>query len=170
MKNELLKYLTTSLVLLLLFVGVFFIGQYRGKKLAIRDFEQRVDTLFICDTITQLYPIVEERIKVEKVLVPVEVRDTIWRRDTMFVELQKEQVIWEDTLARVYASGILPQVDSVQHFIKERVITQEKLIEVKKKSRWGVGVQVGYGAGIKGSTIVGVPYIGVGVSYNILTF
>lgn len=169
MKNELLKYLTTSLVLLLLFVGVFFIGRHYGLKLAIRDSEEKVDTLFIFDTITQLYPIVEERIKLEKVLVPVEVRDTIWKRDTMFVELEKEQVIWEDTLSKVYASGILPQVDSVQHFVKERVITREVVVPMKQKTRWGVGVQVGYGVNF-GKEIKAAPYVGIGVSYNILSF
>lgn len=163
------KYLLTFLLFLLLLVGIFLIGRYYGLNQATEGSNEKVDTLFIYDTITQIEPIIEQRITVEKVLVPVEVRDTIWQRDTMYVELQKEQVIWEDSLSRVYASGILPQVDSVHHFVKERMITRNVAVPVKQRSRWGVGVQLGYGVQL-GKEVNAAPYIGVGISYNLLSW
>ena len=110
-----------------------------------------------------------DRIKLQKVPVPVEKTDTLKIHDTLFVYLQKEQVVWQDSLSRVYASGILPQIDSVQHYITERIVTKEVTIQVKKPCRWGIGVHAGYGVQL-GDPIRTAPYIGVGVSYNILSW
>ena len=109
-------------------------------------------------------PVLITKRVVDSVLVPV--KDTIHLRDTMFVILDREQVAWEDSLAMVYASGILPQVDSVIHFTREMVITKEIPVIRLEKTRWGVGVQAGFGAYKGGLT----PYFGVGLSYNILSW
>ena len=85
-------------------------------------------------------------------------------RDTLYVYLEREQIRWEDTLAVVYASGVMPQVDSVIHHINQLTITKE--IPVIKKNSWGLGVQAGVGAGKGGLS----PYVGVGVSYNLLSW
>lgn len=126
------------------------------------DIAPRVDTLVIRDTITITKAVYITKRVVDKEFVPV--RDTLWRMDTLYVALDREQVIWEDSLSRVYASGIHPQVDSVTHFTDQVVITKE--IPVIRKTRWGVGVQAGYGAGKDGLT----PYFGIGVSYNLLAW
>jgi hypothetical protein len=117
----------------------------------------------------QYKPIVQEITKVERVPVQVEVRDTLMVRDTMYVYLDREQIVWQDEWSRVYASGILPQVDSVQHFITEKVVTKEIRVPIKQKSRWGLGIQAGYGIQF-GKDMSHSPYIGVGLSYNILTW
>ena len=124
----------------------------------------KVDTLVIHDTMTVTEPVFLTRRVIDSVLVPV--TDTLLLRDTLFVILEKEQVTWEDSLARVYASGIRPQVDSVIHFTREMVITKEIPVIQVKKTRWGVGIQAGVGAGKDGLT----PYLGVGVSYNLLSW
>ena len=80
--------------------------------------------------------------------------------------MEREQVRWEDSLAVVYASGIDPQVDSVIHFTRDQIIIKEIPVIKVKKSRWGLGVQAGATAGKDGV----IPYVGVGVSYNILTW
>jgi hypothetical protein len=87
----------------------------------------------------------------------------------LYVYLDREQVVWQDSLSRVYASGILPQIDSVQHYITERIVTKEVTIHVKKPCKWGVGVHAGYGVQL-GDQVRTAPYIGVGVSYNILSW
>ena len=46
------------------------------------------------------------------------------------------------------------------------VITKEIPVIQVKKTRWGLGIQAGYGASKDGLT----PYIGVGVSYNVLSW
>lgn len=126
--------------------------------------ETRVDTMVIHDTITHSEPVSVVKKVIEKVLVPVV--DSVSVHDTLFVYLEREQVRWEDSLSVVYASGINPQVDSVTHYITERLITIETSVPVKVKSRWGLGLVGGYGVGREGLS----PYVGVGVSYNILSW
>ena len=124
----------------------------------------KVDTLFIYDTLTCYEPIFKEKRVIEKQL--VKVTDTLSVHDTLYVYLDREQVVWQDSLSVVYASGILPQVDSVRHFTSHQIITIETQVPVKVKSHWGLGVNAGYGVGKGGFT----PYIGVGISYNILSW
>ena len=128
----------------------------------------KVDTLFIHDTLTCYEPIFEEKRVIEKQL--VQVTDTLIVHDTLYVYLNREQVVWQDSLSVVYASGILPQVDSVRHFTSNQIITIEKAIPITKKTHWGLGIQAGYGLGYADKRVYGVPYIGVGISYNILSW
>ena len=122
----------------------------------------RVYTLVIRDTVTVSEPISVTRWRVDSIAFPV--RDTVRVQDPLFVYLGRERVRWKDEYCEVFASGVHPSVDSVRHYISERVIL--KTVPVKDRSRWGIGVQVGYGASRQGLS----PYIGVGVSYNILTW
>lgn len=122
----------------------------------------KVDTLVIRDTIKVTEAISVTKKVVDSILYPV--TDTLMLRDTLYVFLEREQIRWEDSLAVVYASGVMPQVDSVIHHTENLIITKE--IPVIKKTRWGLGVQAGVGAGKGGLT----PYVGVGVSYNLLSW
>ena len=153
-----------GILFLVLIVGaVCFVA---GRKTANKGGEStiivRVDTLVIRDTIVAYKPkwITKRVVDTEYVSVP----EYIVRNDTIVAVLEREQVMWEDSLARIYASGINPQVDSVMHYRTEKVINH--LIPVKVRSRWGLGVQGGVGFGKDGLT----PYVGVGVSYNILSW
>lgn len=142
-------------------------GRRNGLNSAVEGKVERVDTLYVRDTITQYKPILEERVVLKKV--PVIVTDTLRIHDTLYVYLEREQVVWQDSLSRVYASGIMPQIDSVIHYTNERIITKEVTISVKKPCRWGLGIHAGYGVQF-GKKITASPYIGVGVSYNILSW
>ena len=126
--------------------------------------ETRTDTLYLRDTISVSTPVYRyvTRVSVDT----FRVVDTLRLRDTLFVTLDREQVEWRDSLATVWASGVRPSVDSVRHYVTERVVTQTVTVEKVKKTRWGVGVQAGYGAGKDGLT----PYIGAGVTYNLLAW
>ena len=155
---------------ILLAIGGFtLIGYKYGFNSAVRGETESVDTTYVHDTIIQYEPILEERVVYKREYVPVPVTDTLWKHDTLYVSLDHEQVVWKDSLSRVYASGILPQIDSVQHYITERIVTKEVTIHVKKPCRWGVGVHAGYGVQL-GDQVRTAPYIGVGVSYNILSW
>ena len=150
------------IVIALVAVASFAAGRLTAKKGAETVIVERVDTLSVRDTICVVEPRYISRRVVDSVLVPV--TDSVILNDTVFVALAREQVTWEDTLARVYASGINPLVDSVIHFTERTVIT--KTFPVRVPYRWGVGVQVGAGVGKGGVT----PYVGIGLSYNILSF
>lgn len=140
----------------------FLIGQRCPRNGGGETLTPKVDTLVIRDTIK-----VTEAISVTKRVVdsiPYPVTDTLRMRDTLYVILEREQIRWEDSLAVVYASGVMPHVDSVIHHTENLIITKE--IPVIKKTRWGIGVQAGAGVGKDGLT----PYVGVGMSYNILSW
>lgn len=161
MKNYLSLFLCLIIAMFIGGVIGHFLVPQRGS---IPPIETKVDTLVIHDTITHSEPVYVSRRVIEKELVPVV--DTMRVHDTLYVAMDREQVRWEDSLGVVYASGIHPQVDSVKHYITERVITIETSVPVRVKNKWGLGLQGGYGVGKDGLT----PWVGVGISYNILTW
>ena len=140
----------------------FLVGQRCPRNGGGETLTIKVDTLVIRDTIK-----VTKSISVTKRVVdsiPYPVTDTLRLRDTLYVILEREQVRWEDSLSVVYASGVMPQVDSVIHQTQSLIITKD--IPVIKKTRWGLGVQAGIGAGKGGLT----SYVGVGISYNLISW
>ena len=162
------QYILTGVGIAVAVLIGFLIGQQHPQKSPVEPIKEKVDTLLIFDTITLTKPVFVEKIKLDSVLVPV--TDTLWNHDTLYVYLEREQIQWQDSLCRVYASGINPQVDSVTHFVQETIIDREISVPVKVKSRWGLGIQLGYGAGINGKQVYLTPYVGVGISYNILSW
>ena len=162
------QYILTGVGIAVAVLIGFLIGQKHPQKLPVEPIKEKVDTLLIFDTITLTKPVFVEKIQLDSVYMPV--TDTLWKHDTLYVYLEREQIQWQDSLCRVYASGINPQVDSVTHFVQETIVTREISVPVKVKSRWGLGIQVGYGAGINGKQVYLTPYVGVGISYNILSW
>lgn len=162
------QYILTGVGIAVAVLIGFLIGQKHPQKLPVEPIKEKVDTLLIFDTITLTKPVFVEKIKLDSVYMPV--TDTLWKHDTLYVYLEREQIQWQDSLCRVYASGINPQVDSVTHFVQETIITREISVPVKVKSRWGVGIHAGYGAGVNGKQVYLTPYVGVGISYNILSW
>lgn len=152
------------LILACVFLFGFIIGQKHPQKSPVEPIKTKVDTLVIRDTIMSYKPIYVDRVKLDSVLVPVV--DSVKIHDTTFVYLEREKVTWRDSLCEVYASGIMASVDSVRHFQEDKYITIEKQVPVKIKTHWGLGVNAGYGVGKGGFT----PYIGVGISYNLLSW
>ena len=162
------QYILTGVGIAVAVLIGFLIGQKHPQKLPVEPIKEKVDTLLIFDTITLTKPVFVEKIQLDSVYMPV--TDTLWKHDTLYVYLEREQIQWQDSLCRVYASGINPQVDSVTHFVQETIVTREISVPVKVKSRWGLGIQVGYGAGVNGKQVYLTPYVGVGISYNILSW
>ena len=154
----------TILCVILLVVDIGVLWQNHQQKTPVEPPEIKVDTLIVRDTIMQYKPIFVDKIKVDSVLIPV--KDTIVIRDSVYIYMDREKITWRDSLCEVYASGIMPQVDSVRHFAEYKYISIETQVPVKVKSHWGLGVNAGYGVGKGGFT----PYIGVGISYNILSW
>lgn len=152
------------LTLACMFLFGFLIGQKHPQKSPVEPIKTKVDTLVIRDTMMCHKPIYVDRVKLDSVLVPVV--DSVKIHDTTFVYLEREKVTWRDSLCEVYASGIMASVDSVRHFQEYKYITIETQVPVKVRSHWGLGVNAGYGFGKGGFT----PYIGVGISYNILSW
>ena len=66
-------------------------------------------------------------------------------------------------------SGYRPQLDSIHIYHRTEYITKE-IKTVAKPKRWGIGLQAGYGVSFSNKQIQATPYIGIGISYNILTW
>ena len=159
------RILLLLLVAVLSLIGFWLGGLHQCHRMRPNEaINAKVDTLIVRDTITLLKPISVTKRVVEREL--VRVTDTIDVHDTLYVYLDREQIQWRDSLCEVYASGINPRVDSVRHYRESKIITIDTQTPVKVKADWGVGLQAGYGASKDGLS----PYIGIGLTYNILSW
>lgn len=160
--------LKSALILIALGAVLFLLGRCSAKTPRLQAESVRVDTLYVRDTITREMP-VYTRVYVRDSIY-VTVRDTLHLTDTVW--LPREVKIYEDERYRAEVSGYQPSLDRIDIFVKDRIITQDKtqIVTVKRNARWGVGLQVGYGATYYAGGVHTFPYIGVGVSWNILTF
>ena len=158
------KYMILGFGVAVAILVAFLVGQRCPRESQGEPVTIKVDTLVIRDTIVSYKPKLVTKRVVDSI--PYPVGDTIRLRDTLWMFLEKEQVTWEDSLARVYASGINPQVDSVIHFTNDQIITKEIPVIRVKKTRWGIGIQGGVAIGKDGLS----PYFGVGGSYNLLSW
>lgn len=104
----------------------------------------------------------------QPVFVTNELHDTIYNtiveRDSIYVDLPITQKVYRDTSYSAWVSGYNPRLDSIEVYRPTTTITN--YIKPSNK-RWGIGLQVGYGVNLQGKF---APYLGVGISYNILRF
>jgi hypothetical protein len=141
-------------------------GCNTAQQRAISSAIQQADTLVIHDTITREMPVYITNTRVRTEYVPV--RDTLRLHDTLFVPITIEKRVYKDSLYRAEISGYKPSLDKIEIYQQTRTITKVEQVLVKDKKRWGLGIQAGYGVGIHSGVVYTTPYIGVGVSYNLL--
>lgn len=120
--------------------------------------------MVIHDTITREMPvyITNTQVRVEY----VQVCDTLRLRDTLYIPITIEKRVYEDSLYRAEISGYKPSLDKIEIYQQTRTIVER--VPVQERKRWGLGIQAGYGVGIHSGVVYTTPYIGVGVSYNLL--
>lgn len=147
-------------------LGIFFWGRNSAKESHFTGFAERVDTLIVCDTIVQEMPVYITKTQVRTEYMSV--RDTIRIQDTLYIPIPIERRVYEDSLYRAEVSGYKPSLDRIEIYQQERIITQVETIRVQDRKRWGIGVQAGYGVSIANGNPVLSPYIGVGISYDLL--
>jgi len=91
-------------------------------------------------------------------------------KDIPYPEECEEIVQYKDSIIHTQDTIIVKQ-DSVIYLWKEIEDKQQDIINVlpkiKKQKRFGIGVQGGYGVTQDG---FGIPYIGIGASYNLIRF
>ena len=123
----------------------------------------RTDTMYVRDTVTVYKPSKVTRTIKDTMRLIVKETQVDTMHDTVYVYLPQESIVWQDDRCIVYAHGINPQVDSVTHFNSGAVVTRTV---TGRPKRWGIGVSAGYGMSKDGLS----PYIGLGISYNIIRF
>ena len=143
----------------------FLAGWFSRVPDRVEDFIEKVDTLVVRDTIMRDRPVFVDRYLVRTDTVKLAVHDTTLRVDSVLVDVPIERRVYEeDSLYRAVVSGYRPSLDSLLVYRTTTEIT--KFVPVPVKKRWGVGIQAGYGFSQKGIS----PYVGVGISYNLINF
>lgn len=118
------------------------------------------DTITISNTIKE--PVHDTIVKLKDRIVKVETTN----HDTVEVFLPIEQKVYKDSFYTAYVSGNNVKLDSisVETMIVEKVIEKTQVVKEKAKRKpWGIGIQGGYGINKE-------PYIGIGLSYNLINF
>lgn len=125
--------------------------------------EVRIDTVEKVRTITAYLPVVPDDDE------PMDTIDRPFTPDSVAVEIPISRYVAEqDSLYRVVAEGYA--VDFKEITVYPKTVTITNTVEVRKPTHWGIGIQAGYGATLNHNTVQLSPYIGVGISYNIITW
>ena len=166
-----LKIITLVFGILLFFNIVNAIGYFVNEQRNSHSSEMKVkvDTLFVYDTIFVEKPVIKKVEIIDTLLLPMPYTDTLMLHDTVFFHLPIEQRQYGDPRYTAWVSGYRPQLDSIRIYQQREFITKE-IKMVTKPKRWGIGLQAGYGVSFGNKQIKATPYIGIGISYNILTW
>lgn len=124
----------------------------------------RTDTLRIRDTVLVDRPVPVEVRLTDTMLVAV--TDTVTVNDTVYLSLPRETRVYGDSTYRAQVSGYRPALDWIEVYPQTVYLT--KVVKTNDVKRWGIGVQAGYGAYVSGGQVRLAPYLGVGISYNII--
>ena len=167
-----LKYGILAGVLIVSMLLSYFTGFNNAQKRMEKATTVQIDTLIQIDTITQYKPkyVVKTQEKVEL----VQIRDTIRIRDTLYVALDRQKKVYEDSTYRAVVSGINPSLDEISVYQKQIYVDRTQTVIQKERSRWGLGVQIGYGIEVStlkmGAKPEHFPYVGIGLSYNLISW
>jgi hypothetical protein len=167
-----MKTIATTIVWTAVAAAMFFAGRGCGHRSVggggFGHAETRVDTLVVRDTVR------------DTVLVAVERRivriDTVWlaggptadfKSDTVADSVRAavpiERTVYATDDYRAVVEGFRPTLVEMELHPRTLFVTKETT-RTLRPSRWGVGIQAGWGFSPKGV----VPYIGVGIQYSII--
>ena len=185
MNKKITFYFSVLLILANFFMVGFIIGQKHPQKLPVEQIKKKVDTLFVPDSNIFTEPKKEPSpdVLIKEIPVPVYVADSSaidsllnecarLKRvgDSLHLVLLRVQRHYSDSTFDAWVSGIDPRLDSIKTYQTNMVITKEIPVIPVKQTSWGLGIQAGFGAGLTGTHVYYTPYIGVGISYNILSW
>lgn len=163
------KYICVAVVALLLMSGGYVIGRRSCRS----NFPEiggivKTDTLRIRDTVFKDRPVPVEVRVTDTMLVAVTDTVQVRVRDTVrvMVQVPREVKVYSDSSYRAQVSGYRPSLDWIEVYPQTTVVT--RTISADSRKRWGIGVQAGCGAYVAGGQVRLAPYVGVGISYDIL--
>lgn len=161
----------------LLLVVCWFGGDHHGRRVAFAEAESKTDTAVRIVTQYKDFPQPAKTALAGLVSVPryMFLTDTITRvereeiaaQDTTPVYLPREQQYYEeaDGRLRLWVSGYEPRLDRWEMDERQATVTHTV---IQRRSRWSLGVSAGYGVSLADGAVRLAPYVGVGISYNIL--
>lgn len=126
----------------------------------------RADTLIVRDTVTVETPVPILTTITDTLLVAYP--DIVIIHDTTFVQLPRERKEYSGKDYRAVVSGFQPSLDLIQIFPETKVVTQTISVPSRNRSHWALSLQAGYGITLQNNRITPLPYIGAGISYNLI--
>ena len=179
------KTITTALVLLsLILAAALIISRHTPNQQQPPEVYTVTDTLIIRDTVHIALPTPQTTDTVGTVTIPVPPdrhtgtipTDTLRITDTIYIRLPIEQRYYTGPHYEAWISGHRPRLDSLRIRTETLRLTTATTVtrtattaRQPKPERWGIGIHLGYGMIIAPQPQLR-PYIGIGISYNLITF
>ena len=119
------------------------------------------DTLVLTDTIIKFQPKPYKVTIIDTIYLPQRPQQP---QQPQIDTLIRQEVIYKDSTYMAVVGGIEPYLKSIEIYPKTIYVNNNTTTTIKVRSRFGLGVQAGYGYGRNGLQ----PYVGVGVQYNLI--
>ena len=119
------------------------------------------DTLVLTDTIIKFKPKPYKVTIIDTIYLPQQPQQP---QQPQIDTLIRQEVIYKDSTYMAVVGGIEPYLKSIEIYPKTIYVNNNTTTTIKVRSRFGLGVQAGYGYGRNGLQ----PYVGVGVQYNLI--
>ena len=122
------------------------------------------DTLVLTDTIVKMQPKPYKVTIIDTIYLPQQPQQPQQPQKPQIDTLIRQEVIYKDSTYMAVVGGIEPYLKSIEIYPKTIYVNNNTTTTIKVRSRFGLGVQAGYGYGRNGLQ----PYVGVGVQYNLI--
>ena len=119
------------------------------------------DTLVLTDTIIKFQPKPYKVTIIDTIYIPQQPQQP---QQPQIDTLIRKEVTYKDSTYTAVVGGIEPYLKSIEIYPKTIYVNNNTTTTIKVRSRFGLGVQAGYGYGRNGLQ----PYSGVGVQYNLI--
>ena len=119
------------------------------------------DTLVLTDTIIKFQPKPYKVTIIDTIYIPQQPQQP---QQPQIDTLIRQEVIYKDSTYMAVVGGIEPYLKSIEVYPKTIYVNNNTITTIKVRSRFGLGVQAGYGLSRNGLQ----PYVGVGVQYNLI--
>ena len=123
------------------------------------------DTLVLTDTIIKFKPKPYKGTIIDTIYIPQQPQQPQKPQKPQkpqYDTLIRQEVIYKDSTYMAVVGGIEPYLKSIEIYPKTIYVNNNTTTTIKVRSRFGLGVQAGYGLSRNGLQ----PYVGVGVQYN----
>ena len=123
------------------------------------------DTLVLTDTIIKFQPKPYKVTIIDTIYLPQQPQQSQQPQQPQQPQIDtliRKEVTYKDSTYTAVVGGIEPYLKSIEIYPKTIYVNNNTTTTIKVRSRFGLGVQAGYGYGRNGLQ----PYVGVGVQYN----
>lgn len=119
------------------------------------------DTLVLTDTIIKFQPKPYKVTIIDTIYLPQQTQQPQQpQQDTLI----RQEITYKDSTYTAVVGGIEPYLKSIEIYPKTIYVNNNTTTTIKVRSRFGLGVQAGYGYGRNGLQA----YVGIGVQYNLI--